>query len=1553
MIEVDSRVGGRATAGGARVARARNKARRNALLSGAALGTVFLALGTPGQANAACLTAGTILTCTGDVAGGVLATDPIELVQINSLTSDIAPADGVNGVDFTSAGTITIVGDTGAFGIVATNADGIYANTWNGSVTIDHDGNIVSNGGYGIRTVSLGGTSVTGTGNINATLGGIVMRNDDAGPTTFLSHEGNIVVTAGAGISAVTSSTPLIIVNDGTIEASGDGISAVNTSTTGNVSVSQDGNITAGGRGIYADAAYGSVSLTSSGDIVATGDGIQLLSSGSDVIAAHTGNVTSTGGRGIFLDSPNGTVTLTGSGAIQANGDGIFAQSTGVGDSSSVTWTGNVTSDTGKGVYAYAANGPVTVLTEGDIASHGDSIFAMNTSTSPVGVTHTGNLTSADGNGVYAYSSGGQVNVSVDQSVINADGYGIFAQTKGSEAATVVFQGTIEKSWIGIQAESSNGAVSVTSTGEIAASQHGIWAANTGSQGVTVNQTGGIDAGTGHAIYAYTPTGTVSVTASGELFESGMTAIYAENKGSSPVTVSVTGDIESGDGGITAKSAQGEVSVTMRGDIDAAADGIYAENKSASPVRIDSIGNIDAGGSALFAASSQGTIDVDSVGNLDAGGYGIYAVNQGSNNVTVDSTGNIDSTNRGIHAQSATGLVTVVSNGNVTSDSDAIFVQNSGASPVTVTSVGNLSAGAAGDGIYAFSATGVVTVNSTGDVEAGSDGIYARSTGSNTVSVTSNGGITAGTGYGIYGYAATGIVTINSTGAISSGDHGIYALNLGYSPVSVTQVGNIDSDATGIRATSTSGAVSVDNEGDIDAGTDGIYASTLGANLVSIVNDGNIDAGGYGIFGSSSAGAVTIGNEGNIVSTGDGISAKTLSAENVGVTQVGNINAGGYGIFANSMAGNTTVDSTGDITSVNHGIYALTNGNTLIDIDHEGNITSTTSHGIVATSIARGTIDVSVDGGTVSGALDGIRATSWGAMTVTVGEDATVTGGAGNAGVRFVEGLGIQLTNYGTINNAGGIDEWAVVSAQNDTTVDNYGTISGNVLLGPWNNPFNNHAGALFNMGSTVNIANDSTLTNSGTLSPGGSGTVQTTALTGILVNEETGTMLFDIDMDNSKADRIDVSNSASLDGDLRLNFISANGTPSTYTIVTTTNGVTTQSLTLLNPFVVGDINYVNGGNDVELAINGFDFAPVGMGPNATSIGNAINGSVNGPGGLEPIAVALLNLPTVEDGENALNQLSPNIYVGEQIASADNIDTFTDSMLSCRMAGDNAFAAEGECAWARGVYSTYDRTAVGGDLTGFESRSTEIMGGVQMAIAGTDWRLGGSVGYRASDRNGDGGSSSKGGSFSAGAVVKYTPGPFLFAAAVSASRGSYDTQRTVDFGGFTDLLSGETDVTTVSGRVRAAYTLQSGAFYMRPMVDLSATYVRTGAFTETGGIASVSTGGVTNTVLAAMPAVEIGGQIQVGEDLLVRPYLRGGVNFYSGNDYSLTGVFTADGNAATPFTIGTSSEDVLWTVSTGVDVLKGNLGTLQIFYEGAFGKNTAINAGGAKFSVNF
>ena len=85
----------------------------------------------------------------------------------------------------------------------------------------------------------------------------------------------------------------------------------------------------------------------------------------------------------------------------------------------------------------------------------------------------------------------------------------------------------------------------------------------------------------------------------------------------------------------------------------------------------------------------------------------------------------------------------------------------------------------------------------------------------------------------------------------------------------------------------------------------------------------------------------------------------------------------------------------------------------------------------------------------------------------------------------------------GTVTALSGL---AIKGDTGNNTVNNFGTVTGNVILGSGTNGFNNMAGGFFNTGATVNLGAGDTLTNTGTLSPGGAGVIQTTALTGNLV---------------------------------------------------------------------------------------------------------------------------------------------------------------------------------------------------------------------------------------------------------------------------------------------------------------------------------------------------------------------------------------------------------------------------------------------------------------------
>ena len=184
----------------------------------------------------------------------------------------------------------------------------------------------------------------------------------------------------------------------------------------------------------------------------------------------------------------------------------------------------------------------------------------------------------------------------------------------------------------------------------------------------------------------------------------------------------------------------------------------------------------------------------------------------------------------------------------------------------------------------------------------------------------------------------------------------------------------------------------------------------------------------------------------------------------VSVTSVGDISADGDGIDAESDAGAVVVDSTGDITADDNGVEVFDCG--------------------AATS------DVILKSGAVYGQT---------------------------AGVNFNKHSTNSLKNYAELSGG----TLAVQGAAGDDTIENFNLITGDVDLGGGTNAFFNRAGGTLRSGGTVDLGGG-TLTNEGDLSPGGTGTVQTTAITGDLVQTADGSFTVDLDESGAGVDKLD-----------------------------------------------------------------------------------------------------------------------------------------------------------------------------------------------------------------------------------------------------------------------------------------------------------------------------------------------------------------------------------------------------------------------------------------------
>ncbi len=899
-------------------------------------------------------------------------------------------------------------------------------------------------------------------------------------------------------------------------------------------------------------------------------------------------------------------------------------------------------------------------------------------------------------------------------------------------------------------------------------------------------------------------------------------------------------------GAVTITSNTGAFGITTAGDN---ANGILAESTGGA-VTVTSTGNITTGGATAYGikATGFGAVTVTSTGNITTAGnsIGISANSTGAGAVTVTSTGNITTSNAvGIDAYSS-GAVTVTSTGNITTGGTGtigIFALGLGAGAVTVTSTGNIdTTGSSAAGIYARgNGAGAETVTSTGNITTAGDSAFGiKATGFGAVTVTSTGNIatTGASANGIYAVSFVGgAVTVTSIGNITAagnGAFGIFASTPGSDAVTVISTGNITSNAGGIEALSNAGAVTVTSIGNITttgSAAFGIRAGSSGA--VAVTSTGNITTAGSGASGiyavNNGAGALTVTSTGNISTAGGiagGIFAVNNGAGAVTVTSTGNISTAGngaYGIRASSNGGAVTVTSTGNISTAGagaNGIFAGSFGGGAVTVTSAGNISAAGNDAI------------------------GIFAESSGPIAITI-KSGTVSGGSGTgAGVALLYGTNNTLTNMGTVTALSGL---AIQGTTGNDTVNNSGAVIGNVILGSGTNAFNNMAGGLFNSGATVNLGAGNALTNAGTLSPGGAGVIQTTALTGNLAQSTTGRLLTDINITGASSDRVNVSGTANLAGAVQVQVQNAILGPWQQTVLSAAGGTTNNGLALLaSPALQAQLVFPNA-TDVAVKSTGINFLTPGLSINQTSLANAFNGAAQTSGLGGPVFNFLLNGVTSVPGYNlALTQLSGETATGTQQTTFDAMNMFMEVMTdpfnrgsaSTPGGGASGYASEGDASayasdgrkrsaaerdayamftkappqnfearwnvWAAGfggsqttdgnaaLGSSNTTSSIAGTAVGADYRfSPFTIAGFALAGGGTNFSVAGSGSGR-SDL------------FQAGAFIRHDAGAAYVSGALAYGWQDVTTNRTVSAAGI-EQLQARFNANAFSGRVEGGY----------------------------------------------------------------------------------------------------------------------------------------------------
>lgn len=806
-----------------------------------------------------------------------------------------------------------------------------------------------------------------------------------------------------------------------------------------------------------------------------------------------------------------------------------------------------------------------------------------------------------------------------------------------------------------------------------------------------------------------------------------------------------------------------------------------------------------------------------------------------------------------------------------------------------------------------FGAVG--SINAWGGVGGNGDNIILQSTANITVEqshVTSgiNASSTGGDG-AINGSNGTGglggNVNVAASGLITvESDQGA-----GLSATSAGGTGAINGSGAGGHA----GDVMVQSSAEISVSgefANGIYASSSGGT-------GGVNGDGTGGDG----GSVTVSVSGPVSTSGDFSDA--IYAESSG--GLGAINGNGNG----GDAGAVSVLVSGNVTA-----------------------SGSEANGIRARSAAG------------DGAINGSGSAGSGSSVSVEISDGAVQGGSGSA-----YGVVLDAVTDATLSNSGRISALsgqAIFARGQTIEVSNSGAITGDVqYANDADGIFSNFAGGELFSGNSVNL-NGGTLTNYGTVAPGGAGHIQTTFVGGNF-NQPSGRYLVDADWASDTADMLAVTGSAELAGQVVVNPLNfpdsadpANvGLSKSFVILTADNGITDSGITAVDTAAVDyellfpDANTMS----VQATINFLGVGTTGLTPNQTSVGGALNTLVQS-GGNAGFVSPLLTLGTQQELGDALDQLTPAGDAAQISSAMKTGNTFAGQLLSCRTLGEgdpNAFIREGQCLWVRANVRQIDNDGRNGE-TGFDETATFYSAGAQFDLGGP-WRFGAGIGFEDGDLRTGSNARSETERLHLGGVIKYNPGPLLLAASLTGGHGWSDNTRVISFGAFSDVATSESDQSFISGRLTGAYLLSRGHWYAKPQVDLAWTHLERDGYRETSpGGSALTVQQSDDTVFSVSPSLEVGAEYALAFGGVARPYVKGGVTWVDSDTFITSAAF-AGAPGAGGFAITSTIDDVVADLGLGVDFLAESGTVLRVQYDGQFGDQTEQHGGSAKLSVPF
>lgn len=580
----------------------------------------------------------------------------------------------------------------------------------------------------------------------------------------------------------------------------------------------------------------------------------------------------------------------------------------------------------------------------------------------------------------------------------------------------------------------------------------------------------------------------------------------------------------------------------------------------------------------------------------------------------------------------------------------------------------------------------------------------------------------------------------------------------------------------------------------------------------------------------------------------------------------------------------------------------------------------------------------------------------------TAGGSGILISGGLNGGTNFA-GTGetqnqVSITATGKVYTAAGINGWAVQAFDSINTIDNQGTLVGSVGLYAGGDSTTGLGGSgLINYGTFASgsVVDVNVVNNSGTLTPGGAGTIVTSHFGGELVQTGTGTLVVDIDATSGgqTADFVDVDEDITFQG----GTIVPQATsllPGNYPILSS-SAASIVNLAQVPSSLLFSWDMTTTATDITLSPNP-DFTPSGatLTSNESTLANYLQGTWQSGGSTEmaPVYGSLSRLQSGGDYKAALGNLSgQNVsvhYSGQTLATQAGLD----AAFSCPVfVGSGTLLGERSCVWAKVEGDVIHSGARNGSSAYQQSAVTFRLGG-QQEVAG-DWFVGGNAAYTTSSANSDyDNSTTDGNRFDTSVSVKRVNGPWYVGLGANFGYGWYDNDRYVNLAGYGHRLSSDTNVLIAAGRLRVQYELPFRNWYLRPRADLGLIYTHIPSYSEDGphGLA-LDVKDQNETTFTFSPHLEVGGRVDLSDSWTLRPYGGAGLLVLSNDNWSTEASLQGAPVGTGTFKIERDVPSLLGRFDLGVQIMRSD--NLEARLEGHLQVGDSYVAGAGSLRVAF